>query len=260
MRFSDGHPMDADDVLFTFRACLDERSEAPQRDLLIIKGKPFDVRKIDSYTVQFELAAPYAAAEPLFDSIAILPRHILLKAYEKGRLSRAWGLNTRPDEITGLGPFRLKAYVPGQRVTLERNPYYWKADQEGHRLPFLDELVFLFVPSEDVQIIQFLAGTTHILNSLSAENFLELKKRERSANFRAYDLGPGFEYTFLMFNMNEPGQQADPLARRKQIWFRALNFHRAVSTAIDREAIVRLAYRGLAEPIWGNVNREINCG
>jgi peptide/nickel transport system substrate-binding protein len=53
IRFSDGHPMDADDVLFTFQACLDERTEAPQRDLLIIQGKPITLRKIDSHTVQF---------------------------------------------------------------------------------------------------------------------------------------------------------------------------------------------------------------
>jgi peptide/nickel transport system substrate-binding protein len=255
IRFSDGHPMDADDVLFTFRAYLDERTEAPQRDLLIIQGKPVTVRKIDSYTVRFELAAPYAAAERLFDSIAILPRHLLFQAYAEGRLSRAWGLDTRPDEIAGLGPFRLKAFVPGQRVVLERNPYYWKADQQGRRLPFLDEIVFIFVPSEDVQIVQFMAGTTHVISSVSAQNFLELKKREQLATFRTYDLGPGLEYTFLLFNMNEPTKQSDPSTQTKQIWFRDLAFRRAISAAIDREAIVRLAYHGFGDPIWGHVTQ-----
>ncbi len=255
IRFSDGYPMDADDVLFTFRACLDERTEAPQRDLLIIQGKPITLRKIDSHTVQFELAAPYAAAERLFDSIAILPRHLLLKPYEEGRLSQVWGLDTPPDEIAGLGPFRLKAYVLGQRVVLERNPYYWKANREGRRLPFLDEIVFTFVPNEDVQMLQFLAGTTDVISSISSQNFLELKKHEPSANFRTYDVGPGLEYNFLVFNMNEPGKQADPSLRTKQISFRNLAFRQAVSAAIDREAIVRLAYHGLADPIWGHVTQ-----
>ena len=251
IRFSDGHPMDADDVLFSFQAYLDERTQAPQRDLLIIQGKPVTVRKIDPLTVQVELAAPYAAAERLFDSIAILPRHLLFRAYEEGRLGRIWGLDTRPLEIAGLGPFRLKAYVPGERTVLERNPYYWKADREGRRLPFLEEIVFLFVPNEDVQVAQFLAGTTHIVSSLSAQNFLEIKKREHSSNFQLYDLGPGFEYNFLFFNMN--AAHADSRTRTTQNWFRNLAFRRAVSAAIDRDAIVRLVYHGFAAPIWGHV-------
>jgi peptide/nickel transport system substrate-binding protein len=255
IRFSDGHPMDADDVLFTFRACLDERTEAPQRDLLMIQGKPIIARKIDSYTVQFELAAPYAAAERLFDSIAILPRHLLFRAYEAGKLNQTWSLDTRPAEIAGLGPFRLKAYVPGQRVVLERNPFYWKAGQQGRRLPFLDEIVFVFVPNEDVQMVQFLSGATDVISSVSAQNFLELKKHEQPANFRSYDVGPGLEYNFLVLNMNEAGKQADPNTRTKQVWFRNLAFRRAVSAAIDREAIVRLAYRGLADPLWGHVTQ-----
>ncbi|MBV9768159.1 MAG: ABC transporter substrate-binding protein [Bryobacterales bacterium] len=253
VRFSDGYPMDADDVLFTFRACLDKQTEAPQRDLLIIQGKPVTVRKIDAYTVQFELAAPYAAAERLFDSVAILPHHLLFKAYQEGNLSRAWGLNTRPDEMAGLGPFRLKAYVPGQRIVLERNPYYWKTDRHGRRLPFLDEIVLAFVPNEDIQMVQFLAGSLDILSSISAQNFLQLKTNARSSNFRTYDLGPGLEYNFLVFNMNEPEKHADADVGTKQLWFRNLAFRRAVSAAIDRQAIVSLVYRGLADPIWEHV-------
>ena len=253
IRFSDGHPMDADDVLFTFGVYLDEKTGASQRDLLIIQGKPIVARKIDSLTVQFELAAPYAAAERLFDSLAILPRHLLWKTYEEGRLNRAWGIDTPPDQIAGLGPFRLKAYVPGQRVVLERNPYYWKADEYGTRLPYLDEIVFLFLASEDVQVVQFLSGATHIISNPSAENFLELRKREQRGNFRTYDLGPGFDYNVLLFNMNEAAKQTDPRIRATRDWFRDVAFRRAVSAAIDREAIVRLAYRGFADRIGGHV-------
>ena len=62
LRFSDGHPMSADDVLFTFQALLDEKVNSSQRDLLIIGGKPIAVRKIDDFTVAFDLPRPYAAA------------------------------------------------------------------------------------------------------------------------------------------------------------------------------------------------------
>ena len=76
LRFSDGQPFDADDVVFTFKVYLDQRVNSPQRDLLVINGKPLSVTKIDAYTVRFDLDRPYAAAERIFDSLAILPRHL----------------------------------------------------------------------------------------------------------------------------------------------------------------------------------------
>src|SRR5467141_4377119 len=59
LRFSDGQPFDADDVLFTFRVYLDENVHAPQRDLLIVGGKPITVNKLDPYTLVFQFAQPY---------------------------------------------------------------------------------------------------------------------------------------------------------------------------------------------------------
>lgn len=63
LRFSDGQPFDADDVVFSFQAYLDDKIHSPQRDLLVVGGKPIAVRKIDQYTVRFTLEQPYAAAE-----------------------------------------------------------------------------------------------------------------------------------------------------------------------------------------------------
>src|SRR5271168_842418 len=76
VRFSDGEPFSADDVIFSFQVYLDEKVDSSQRDLLVVGGKPITVVKVDDFTVRFELAQPYAAAERLFDSIAILPRHL----------------------------------------------------------------------------------------------------------------------------------------------------------------------------------------
>ena len=86
------------------------------------------MRKIDAYTVDFELAKPYGPAERIFDGLAMMPKHLLEKAYREGRLAQTWGTNVRPEEIAGMGPFRLKEYVAGQRMVLERNPNYWKRD------------------------------------------------------------------------------------------------------------------------------------
>src|SRR4030088_1978929 len=113
IRFSDGHPFDADDVVFSFTVYLDEAVSSPQRDLLIIDGKPLTIAKLDQYTVRFSLPHPYAAAERLFDSFAILPRHILEKPYREGKFVQSWPLNTPPNEVVGLGPFRVKQYWPG---------------------------------------------------------------------------------------------------------------------------------------------------
>jgi peptide/nickel transport system substrate-binding protein len=63
LRFSDGQPFHADDVVFSFQVYLDEKVDSSQRDLLVVGGKPVTVVKVDDYTVRFELAQPYAAAE-----------------------------------------------------------------------------------------------------------------------------------------------------------------------------------------------------
>src|SRR5579862_3369722 len=145
LRFSDGQPLDSDDVVFSFQLYLDEKIDSPQRDLLVVGGRPIAVRKIDAYTVEFALAQPYAAAERLFDGFAILPRHLLEASYRSGTFDKAWGIGMAPADFAGLGPFKLKQYVPGQRIVLERNPYYWKQDRNGQRLPYVDQVVFLFV-------------------------------------------------------------------------------------------------------------------
>jgi peptide/nickel transport system substrate-binding protein len=249
LKFSDGQAFDADDVLFTFQVYLDERTHAAQRDLLIVSGKPIEVRKIDAYTVQFKLERPYAAAERLFDSVAILPRHLLLHAYEEGRLSQLWNLTTPPGQIAGLGPFRMKEYVPGQHLVLERNPFYWKKDLAGNRLPYFDEIVSVFAGNADAEAMRFQAGEVDVVGRLSAQNYSALEKHQTGDGFRLYDLGPGFEYNFLFFNLNDLGQTKFSLITAKQQWFRRLAFRKAISAAIDREAINRLAYRGRAYPL-----------
>src|SRR6202167_532431 len=253
VRFSDGEPFNADDVIFSFQVYLDEKVDSSQRDLLLVGGKPIVVVRVDDYAVRFELARPYAAAERLFDSIAILPRHLLQSGYRAGGLSQAWSLSMAPSEFAGLGPFRLKEYVAGQRVVLERNPYYWKADRVGNQLPYLNEVVFLFVPSEDAQVIRFQSGDTDVLSRFSAENFAVLQKQQGVKGYHLDDLGAGLEYNFLFFNMNDLTAGGLPEIAKKQAWFQDLRFRQAVSAAIDREGIVRLVYSGRATPIWDQV-------
>src|SRR5271155_11441 len=253
IRFSDGQPFDADDVVFSFNVYMDEAIDSPQRDLLIIDGKPIVVTKIDRYTVRFALPRPYAAAERLFDGLAMLPKHLLEKPYHEGHFTQAWSLNVQAAEVAGLGPFRLKQYVPGQRVVVERNPYYWKVDQKNQRLPYLDELVFLFVGTEDAQVMRFEAGETDIVSRLSSENYNLLSREKSRSASQLADMGPSLEYNFLVFNLNDlGGKKLDAVAAR-QTWFRDLKFREAISTAVDRQSIVRLVYGTRGAPLWGNV-------
>jgi peptide/nickel transport system substrate-binding protein len=251
LKFSDGQPLDADDVLFSFRVYLDENVHAPQRDLLMVDGKPIIVRKLDARTVVFQLAKTYGVGERLFDGLAILPRHVLQKPYEEGKLGQSGSLATAADQWSGLGPFRLKEYVAGQRLVLQRNPYYWKSDAKGTRLPYVDELVFLFVPNADAQVLKFQSGETDMIGQLGAENFSVLSRQQRG--YTMTDAGPGLEYNFLFFNLNDVGEKTTPEMQRKQKWFREAKFRQAVSAAVDREAIVRLVYQGRGAALWGLV-------
>jgi peptide/nickel transport system substrate-binding protein len=253
VRWCDGHRFDADDVVFSFTVYLDEGVNSPQRDLLLIGDKPIVVTKVDQYTVRFTLPQPYAAAERIFDGLAMLPRHVLEKTYREGRFRQSWAVNTAPSEIVGLGPFRVKEYLAGQRIVLERNPYYWKADQNGRRLPYLDELVFLFVGSEDAQVMRFEAGETDMVSRLSAENFAMLKREQDRNGSQLVDLGPSLEYNFLVFNLNDLSGKALNATAAKQSWFRNLQFRQALSAAIDRESMVRLVYGSRGTALWGNV-------
>ncbi|MGB6485069.1 MAG: ABC transporter substrate-binding protein [Candidatus Acidiferrales bacterium] len=253
LRFSDGQPFTADDVVFSFQLYLDEKIHSSQRDLLIIGGKPISVERVDDYTVRFQLAQPYAAAERIFDGLAILPKHLLDSAYKSGTFAQSWGVSMPPSQFAGLGPFRLKEYVPGQRIVLERNPYYWKADREGHRLPYVDDLAFLFVPSEDAQVIRFQAGDTDMLSRFSAQNFAVLQREQAAKGYELQDLGPGLEYNFLFFNLNNLAGKNLPQIAQKQAWFQDVRFRQAVSAAIDRDGIVRLVYNGRATPLWSQV-------
>jgi len=254
LRFSDGQAFDADDVLFSFEVYLDEQVHSSQRDLLMIGGKPVNVEKLDAYTVRFTFPSPYAAAERVFDGLAILPRHLLEKDYQEGKIGQDWTLNTPPEKIVGLGAFRLKQVVPGDRIVLERNPYYWKIDAKGQRLPYLDELTFLVVPTQDAQVIRFEAGDSQIISSLSADNYAVLETEQKARHFKLYDAGPGLEYNFLMFNLNSDIESRLPEIARKQKWFRDVRFRQAVSSAIDRAGIVRLVYRNRAAALATHVS------
>lgn len=252
VQFSDGEPFDADDVLFTFEVHLDESVGSAQRDLLSPGGVALEISKTGSHSIRVVLAQPSAVTTRLFDGIAILPEHLLRASYEAGTLAQAWGVNSPPAEMAGLGPFRLQEYRPGDRVILERNPYYWKTGDDGQSLPYLDELVINFVPSDDAQALRFQAGEAHLIDRVNAESF-DLLAREASG-VRMVDAGPSLNREFVVLNVTDLGTRNTVETSRRLRWFSSLAFRRAMSKAIDRDGIVRLVYRDRASPVASNVS------
>ncbi len=241
VRFSDGTPFTADDVVFSWSVYLDEKVRSPQRDLLMIDGQPIVCVRKDAFTVEFVLPKPYAAAERLFDSVAMLPRHLLEPQWKAGKLRDTWAVGTAPAEIAGLGPFRLKEYRPGAAVLLERNPYYWRPAPEGGSLPYLDGIEFSILTDEEVQLARFVSGDLDVLNRLSMKSISYLQSKGAAVT----DLGPGLEYNFLCFNLSPRSS--------KLAWFGSREFRAALSAATDRQAMAHIVYHDRATPLWGNV-------
>ena len=266
LRFSDGQPFDADDVLFTFQVYLDEKIASGYRSLLAPDEQPMTIRKLGSHRVEFQLAKPFALGIKLFDSIGILPEHRLGKAYDEGRFRDMWGLDTPARDIVGLGPYRLRRFVPGERIELERNPHYWKVDREGRRLPYLDEIILPFVSTEEALVTRFQKGEIDVVDRIGAVNFNRLENAGNS-EMTLHDLGPGFIFNFLFFNLNDIDAKALPKLIEKQAWFRDPAFRHAISRAIDRYSIIRLPYgrraMSLASPVtpgnklWLNSTLEL---
>ncbi len=256
LRFSDGSPFTADDVIFTMTALQDPRSESTIADQLRVDGKFPTVAGIDSQTVRITMPRPVGTGLRAFDSIPILPKSRLLKSYQDGSLSDAWGPVADPKEVVGLGPFRLKEYHRGIRVVLERNPYYWKKDRSGQILPYLDMISFLVVQDRNAEALRFETGEVDVLTDMSSEHYARLRRSGQAPEFTLKDLGPGLGMDFLWFNLN-PRKTAsgtpwvDP---EKQALFQQAGFRRAISNALDRDGIVRSVLLGLGTPQFGPIS------
>lgn len=242
LRWSDGMPLTADDVVFTFRAIYDPRVDNPGRDIAQVHGKPIQCEKINETTIRFTLPDTYGPFPYLMASIGVIPKHKLEAALNNGTFSSAYGVNTPPREIVGDGPFRVAEYVSQQRVTLERNPYFYAVDVKGQRLPYLDRIVVLYVPDMNTQYLKFISGEIDVLSQFPPKFYDDLKAGEQRGNYRVLNLGPRPETQFIVFNENPNPKILNPMKYR---WFSNEKFRQAIAYAVNRKAMIRLAYQGL---------------
>ena len=157
LRWSDGQPLTADDVVFTWNDVIyNTNIDNVTVDLFRIDGKDFAVTKVDDLTIQVVTPEVYAPFLEFFGLVPIIPKHMLARAVTEKRFEAAYGINSKPEEIVGSGPFRLKEFKPAQHTLLERNPYFLEVDKKGQRLPYFDNVIYTVVPDMNAMSLRFL--------------------------------------------------------------------------------------------------------
>jgi peptide/nickel transport system substrate-binding protein len=227
LKFSDGAPFTAEDAVATLKAALDPSLHSPKGDPLRAGGRT-SVQALDQNRVSMEYEHPIAGIERLFDEIAISPARMAGKA----------------DSSVVLGPFAVAEERAGEYVLLKRNPNYWKKDSAGHPLPYLDSVRLYVLSNRDTELIRFRQGDVHLIDDMPPDLFEQLQHESPSA---ARDIGPSVESAEMWFNEVEKS----PLPEYKKTWFRSATFRRAISLAINRPDLARVAFRGHASPSLG---------
>ena len=255
LRWSDGEPLTAADVVFTYDVLFNPDIPTNSRDGFRIgtQGLLPSVTQLDDRRVQFSLPEPFA---PMLRNTAldIIPEHILRSAVETTDAQgnplflSTWGTDTPPTQIIGNGPYRLARYVPGERVIFERNPYYWRQDDQGNPQPYVEQVVWQVIGSTDNAFLQFRSGGLDLV-AVQPDFFSLLKREEDRGDFSIFEGGPSLGTNFFAFNLNQASRNGRPLVDPvRSRWFNSVAFRQAVSYGIDRDTMVNNIFQGLGEP------------
>jgi len=257
LKWSDGKPMTADDIVFTYNEIyLNPKIPTSLKDSLRVgeKGTLPKVKKIDDRRVEFSIEEPFAPFVRYVGGIPIMPAHALQEAIRttesngNPKFISMWGTGTDPKQIVGNGPYVMESYVPSQRVIFRRNPYYWRKDPQGNPQPYIDRVVWQIIESTENQLINFRSGQLDDLD-IPPEGFSLIKREENRGKFKIYNGGPNTSTTFISFNLNKAkNSQGQPLVDPiKSRWFNQKEFRQAIAYALDRQTMRINAYRGIGE-------------
>lgn len=261
VQFHDGHPMNADDVVFSYneivlneaiacRARPQLQMEVPDENGKIVKRNLL-VEKIDDYTVRFTLPQRYALFLTVINGSYIFPKHLLKSRVDDGTFNSTWNIATPPSQVVGTGPYMPAEYVSGERFVEKRNPNYYKKDEAGNRLPYVDSIVYNIIQSADIQKARFLSGQLDYMEA-RAIDLKELLPKQERGNFEVFIGAPIAAWSYMAFNQN-PRSRPDgtPYVKPwKSKWFRDVRFRRAMAHCIDKDSIKQLVYDGIASPNW----------
>lgn len=262
LKWSDGTPLTADDVVFTFNKIIKEGyGNSSTRDTLMVKGEFPEVTKIDDLTIHFRTREPFAPFLNGIHNVPIAPRHALSEITKKPMeaFHEFWDINCNPKDLVVSGPFKLHRYVPAQRIELSRNENYSFVDRSGRTLPYLDKFVEVVVPDQNTQILKFYGGEVDFLDVRSVRGFdaALMKQREQTGNFTMYNLGPEDGSTFMVFNLCQRKNAKTGkfyVEPRKQKWFNNLKFRQAMSHAADRQRLVDNILKGVGLPVFSHIS------
>lgn len=189
VKWSDGAPFTADDVVWTIHAILNPANDVISRegwDRIKKIGEP------NKYTVVLHLSKPYSPFIETFFSSAganpcILPKHLLAKYPNINHVA----YNSLP---VGIGPFKYEAWDRGQKVVMVRNPYYWRGE------PKLKEIDFEIVPDRTTVLTELEAKELDMWALVSGNYF----QRAKALAPFTYVRQPGYSFDHLDFNLTRP--------------------------------------------------------
>lgn len=277
MKWSDGAPFTADDIVFWHKDVLMNTELTPAKPAWTVRGgKPVDVVKVDDHTVRFTfaepsglllqaLATPARLDEPLVPTA--YPAHYLkqfhkahvadIDAVVKANNAQGWVrlFHSKADawrnpQVPRLNPWIVSVGI-GQgstnKVIAKRNPYYFKVDTAGNQLPYMDEATVEIVGDQQVMLLKAANGDFDFVDSYigfvtTPENKAVFAENQQRGNYAFYEVVPN-RSNLMIVSLNLT--TADPV--KKQI-FNNLDFRRALSTAINRDEIIDLVFLGQGRP------------
>ncbi|MGI6207745.1 MAG: ABC transporter substrate-binding protein [Anaerolineae bacterium] len=264
MRWSDGEPFTADDLVFWYEDVALNQDLTPSFPAwLTVAGEPVVIEKVDDYTVNFKFAAPYGI---LLEYLAfrgealMTPKHYLSQFHPKytdaDKLAamaeeaefEEWyqlfadrnSYTTNPD-LPVLWCWKLEVPFPGQRMISVRNPYYWKVDTEGKQLPYFDRLVNDLAENNEVIMMKTIAGEVdYQYRHMGFANYSLLKENEESGGYQVLEwIGGPFPCVYV--NQSYPDLPVREILQKTE-------FRHALSYGINREEMNDLFWYGLAVP------------
>lgn len=182
---------------------------------------------IDDSTFQIELIDPYAPfLYYLVNSLGDIVPHEAVEKYRQDFFQHP----------VGSGAFRFVSWMPGRELLLKRNPNYWGTDNQGNRLPFLDEIRFRFIKDDKIQFKEFESGALDETFGIPTEFFPEVfdpQTHKTTPTYAAYQVqsSPAMLTWYFSFNNQLPP-------------FDNANVRKAFNYAIDRDKIVRYVLQG----------------
>ena len=253
--WSDGAPFTADDVMFTWvDLWLNPDVDARRAVWELPDGTLPSFERIDDYTVKVKLTTWFRPALLSIGGTYILPRHKLAQYVHKlnpevepGTFNTAWGVDVKPEEMAGMGPFVFAEFVPDLMIRMVRNPNYWRFDPAGNRLPYFDEIKVFIVESADVAILKFRNGETDAVSPRPEDLPIFLAEGPVRGYTVLIGEEPYFGGEFITFHQDVEDENLRRL-------FRDLRFRRAVAHAVDKDTMIETIFMGLAVKQWSPVS------